>query len=205
MFSHVDKSRCDVVVYPRETLFRHISSEVCFFIEVKIMRKFISFLLCFSLFTLIGCTKKAEQPEQPIPLEPIETITDSEIVQTVESEPTYNYGVYEVKICERILYNNSVGTDWHTVYSCDDSYITSGQRWTVPLDTTKTITIDATITENDKWPDISTSILSVVLSDAFETSTSITVTENKGRYKGNTAVWEITCQVELVDKLQQYK
>ncbi len=127
----------------------------------------------------MGCT---EQPKQ---------VTD----------PIYTNGVYEVSISASLRHNNSVGNDWRKVYTCEGSTISSGKRWTVPLDTVKTVVIDATITEGDKWPDVGSGSLSVDLVDGFESSTSITITENKGRYKGNTAEWEITCSVALVDKV----
>ena len=65
----------------------------------------------------------------------------------------------------------------------------------------KTVIIHATITEEDTWPDVGSDDLCVVLKDGFETSTTISLSENKGRFKGNTAQWEITCKVVLVNKL----
>ena len=118
-------------------------------------------------------------------------------------QKNYTHAVYEVTITASEIYNNSVGNDWQKVYTCDGRTIASGEQYTVPLGTTKTVTINATITESDKWPDKGYGSLSVVLRDGFETSTTITVTESKGRYKGNKAQWEITCRVELVKKIEQ--
>ena len=71
------------------------------------------------------------------------------------------------------------------------------------LDTTKTLTINATVTESDEWPESGSASLRIILKDGFETSTTITVTENKGRYKGNKAQGKITCKAQLVKKLEQ--
>ncbi len=115
----------------------------------------------------------------------------------------YTHGVYEVTIkADRISYDH-VGNEWKKVYTCEGRTIKSGEQWTVPLDTTKTLKINATITELDAWDDVGYGSLNVVLRDDFETSTIVTVTEDNGRYQGNKAKWEITCSVELVKKLEQ--
>ncbi len=113
----------------------------------------------------------------------------------------YTHGVYELSIEAELISNDSVGNDWIKTYTCDDKTITDGDQWTVPLDTTKTIAISATIAENDKWDDVGSDSIVVTLVDDYKASTQITVTENKGRYKGNQAVWEITYRVKLVGKL----
>ena len=113
----------------------------------------------------------------------------------------YTHGVYELSIEAELISNDSVGNDWIKTYTCDGKTITDGDQWTVPLDTAKTISISATIIENDKWDDVGSDSIVVTLVDDYKASTQITVTENKGRYKGNQAIWEITCIVKLVDKL----
>lgn len=117
-------------------------------------------------------------------------------------EKNYTHGVYEVTITATEIYNDSVGDDWQKVYGCDGRIITSGESWTVPLDTTKTVKIDATITERESCPDAAFGTLSVVLKDGYETSTTITVTEDRGRYAGNTAQWKVFCKVKLIKKVE---
>lgn len=142
------------------------------------MRKFAVFLcLVATLLSLFGCEKK-------------------------EIQKNYTHGVYEVTISGYQLYNNHIGNDWEMLYMCDNRRISSGERWTLPLGMEKTITIDITLTECDLWDDIGFGSLSVVLKDDYKTSTTVTVIENKGRYKGNKAQWEITCLVKLVEKLE---
>ena len=132
-----------------------------------------------SVLFLMGCTEQTEQ------------VTD----------PIYTSGVYEVSISALLLHNDSVGDDWQQVFTCEGSPIGDRERWTVPLDTVKTVVIDATIIEDDKCPDTGSGSLSVDLTDGFTASTVIPVTENKGRYKDNTAEWKITCSVTLVEKV----
>ncbi|MBQ8001159.1 MAG: hypothetical protein IJ298_08195 [Ruminococcus sp.] len=122
---------------------------------------------------------------------------------TYERQKNYTHGVYKLTITASEISNDSVGNDWRKSYSCDDRTIFSGEQWIVPLDATETVIIDAVITEVDKCSDVGYGSLCVVLTDGFKTSTTITVTENKGRYKGNKAQWKISCKVTLVEKLEQ--
>ena len=73
----------------------------------------------------------------------------------------------------------------------------------LPIGTTETVEITATVVEQDKYPDVGEGVLPATLRDGFEASTTITVKENKGRYKGNTAQWKIICTVALVDQIRQ--
>lgn len=141
------------------------------------MRKCLLFLCMVLAFPLTGCIKQTKQITPPV----------------------YTRDVYEISISASLQYNNSVGNDWRKVYTCDGSPFSSGKRLEVPLGAVKTVVINATITEADKWSDVGFGSLSVDLVDGFTTSTTITITENKGRYRGNTAKWEITCKVALVD------
>lgn len=113
----------------------------------------------------------------------------------------YTYAVYEVIITEDLKFNHSVGNEWQIVYMCGDRTIESGEKWTVPIDSTEAIKIKISITEKDAQSDNSQGSLTVALRDDVKKSTTITVTENMGRFKGNTAQWEITCRVRLVNKL----
>ena len=59
-------------------------------------------------------------------------------------------------------------------------------------------TIEVEVREDDKLDDIGTGVLQAAICDGGSANTQVTVTENGGHYKGNTAVWEITCTVELI-------
>ena len=115
----------------------------------------------------------------------------------------YTHGVYEVTLRSFEISNYSVGNEWVITYTCDGRTIASGEQWIVPLDTVKTVMIDAAVTETDQYPDVGSGSLIVVLKEGFETSKIITVAENKGRYKGNKANWKITCKVKLKDRQSQ--
>lgn len=123
--------------------------------------------------------------------------------EPVPTHKNYTHGVYQVTITADELSNDHVGNAWQTVYTCEGKPITGSELWTVPLGTTKELTINVTITEKDKWPDVGAETIPVILTDGFQASATITVTENKGRYKGNTALWEIICKVKLIERTEQ--
>lgn len=119
-------------------------------------------------------------------------------------EKNYTHAVYEVIIIADNIYNDSVGNDWTKSYTYDNKSIYSGEQFTIPIGTEKTISIKATITENDTWPDSNTQTVEIILKDGFEKTSKINVIENKGRYSGNSALWEITYKVNLVEKIEKH-
>ncbi len=113
-------------------------------------------------------------------------------------EKEYTHGVYELTFSADLISNDSVDNEWKMLYQNDGRNITQGERWTVLLDTPKTITIDITVTEKDKIPDIGTGSMTVILNGESETKMLITVTEKGGINEGNEALWEITCKTKLI-------
>lgn len=47
----------------------------------------------------------------------------------------------------------------------------------------------------------SSGTIDIQLYDGSEASTQITVKENRGRYSGNKAKWEIKCSIELIERI----
>lgn len=142
-------------------------------------------LFCVALFFLLsGCAKKQQEPK----------------IITEESSVKYKYGVYEISFSEELLYNHSVGNDWQIDCLCDGVSIYENNKWTVPLDTEKSIQVNVTVTEADNFPDVSSASFLVTLKDNFKISEILTVTENKGKYTNNTAQWKVACNVKLIEK-----
>lgn len=153
------------------------------------MKKLFCLLLILSMLSLIACTQQKEQHR----------FEYSEVI--VDDETIYTKGVYEIEILELLITNNSVGDEWQLNYICNGETISSGKRWIVPLDIIENTTIDINITEKDKFPDVGTDSLSVTLAEGFQTSTTIVITENRGKYCGNIAEWEITFVIKLVERI----
>ena len=123
----------------------------------------------------------------------------TESADQVSITPTH--AVYAVHLFDCQKRNDSVGSEWNVAYFCDGKQIESGKQWVVPLHTTKSVTVDIAITDQDEWDDIGTGSLSLTLQDGFCATTTITVTENKGRFWGNQAKWKVTGSVSLVNHL----
>lgn len=99
-------------------------------------------------------------------------------------------GIYKVYIKSKKLHNNSVGSDWVYTYESNGNKIKSGD-----IVNGDEITIDITITEMDSVPDRSTATITIPIFDGSIESKTITVRENRGRYAGNTASFEITIEI----------
>ena len=138
------------------------------------------FLLCFCA----GCTTAG--PEK----------TGS--ADQVSITPTH--AVYAVHLFDCQKRNDSVGSEWNVAYFCDGKQIESGAQWVVPLYTTKSVTIDIVITERDDWNDVGRGSITLSLQEDNQATVQIIVTENKGRFRGNQAEWEITGRVALLEK-----
>ena len=125
---------------------------------------------------------------------------------SVEEQPTtilkgnYSHGIYQLTFTEKRISNDHVGNDWSFTYTHNGQTIKSGYTITQPLEVFTFQSIGIEIRENDKIDDVGTGTLTVAICAVGSGKTEISVTENAGAFKGNTAVWEISCEVELIGK-----
>lgn len=143
------------------------------------MKKLVCFLVLVALL-LAGCS--AQEPEPTI------------------SEGNYTHGIYQLTFKTRQISNDCVGSDWSFAYTYNGQTIKSGHQITQSLEIFSFQAIQVEIWEDDKIDDVGSGTLRVAICDGGSGKTEITVTETGGRYDGNTAVWKITCEVELVGK-----
>ena len=115
-------------------------------------------------------------------------------------EADHAYGIYQLTFKEKKISNACVGNDWSFTYSHNGKTIKSGYKITRALEILTFQSIGVEIRENDKIDDVGTGTLTVTICDMGSGKTEIAVTENAGAYKGNSAVWEISCEVKLVGK-----
>ena len=90
---------------------------------------------------------------------------------------------------------NHVGSDWSQEFYVNGEKV--GKSTTVSIAAGDTITVSATITEEDKSPDIGTNSESYTvtqsdLKNGFSIRFKVDVRENKGRYSGSVATWNVT-------------
>ncbi|MCK5028792.1 MAG: hypothetical protein KAR57_04105 [Bacteroidales bacterium] len=94
------------------------------------------------------------------------------------------------------IYNNSVGNEWSHNVTVNKKALTKYKNLSFKLTETNTLSIKVSCSEYDeKYSDNSSNIkiidLSKIdLSNEYLFTIEVTVTENGGRYKGNTAKWK---------------
>lgn len=81
---------------------------------------------------------------------------------------------------------------------CENMSIQTGS--TITKNINEKISLNIKIIEEDKIKDIGTGTVNIVLSDGTTTSTVITVVENAGLYKENTAKWKVDISVSLIER-----
>lgn len=145
------------------------------------MKKLVCFVMVVVLI-LAGCSVQEPEPEPTLP------------------EVNYTHGIYQLTFKARQISNDHVGNDWSFTYTYNGEIITSGYQITQSLEIFSFQAIEVEIREDDKIDDVGSGTLRVAICDGGSGKTEITVTEKGGKYNGNTAVWEITCEVELVGK-----
>ena len=112
----------------------------------------------------------------------------------------YTQGIYQLTFKTRQISNNHVGNDWSFTYTYNGQPIRSGYTINQSLEIFTFQSINVEVRENDNIDDVGTGLISVAICDDSSAKTRVTVTETNGRYTGNHAVWEITCEVKLIDK-----
>jgi hypothetical protein len=93
--------------------------------------------------------------------------------------------------------NNHVGNEWGFSCTVNSKELQEGNSVEIKTTSSSKIKIVSEATEYDKYPDSGTKTLSIpvskIKSNKNNTYTSkVTVTENRGRYSGNSAVWLFT-------------
>ncbi|MBR2669580.1 MAG: FIVAR domain-containing protein [Solobacterium sp.] len=108
----------------------------------------------------------------------------------------YTTGIYRINMYAGIQSNNHVGNDWgyqryyngNAVYNGVEVSGTPGSAATVAMQ----------IVENDSYPDVGSGSTTIYLNDGFQSSFYVYITENMGRYKGNSATFLVTVDVTLL-------
>lgn len=107
-------------------------------------------------------------------------------------------GVYKITCSLSRLATNHVGNEWSSGITYNGKIIHSGDSITASLN--GSITIMGTAIEHDSIPDSGSGSVTIPLSGG-EKSTQFYVRENRGRYSGNLAVWELTCSATLIERI----
>ncbi len=108
--------------------------------------------------------------------------------------------VYVISYSTELRYNDSVGTEWQCGILYNDEYISSSSQIVI-TDSPTEIELVAFATEFDDWTDYGSTL---VVFDALNIGqqqsmwATVIVTENNGRYTGNTAEWYLEITIERI-------
>lgn len=112
---------------------------------------------------------------------------------------TAKYSITVKVVSVKVVSNHSVGNSWTHVATAMGKTLKAGKSCKATVKATDSISIVCTSTEKDSSPDIGTLTIPISISSLKMGTTTytktVTVVENKGRYKGNTAVWKYTVTV----------
>lgn len=98
-----------------------------------------------------------------------------------------------------LVENDHVGNEWYTSASVNGKEIEEGSTITLDLKKTDSVKLKAYAEEQDKVPDVGSSNSSIKVSSVTKTinkSLKVTVTENRGRYSGNSVEWEFKFKIQ---------
>lgn len=107
--------------------------------------------------------------------------------------------IYQITINTDMISNNHVGNEWQVQTTYNGQNIKNGDQ--ITTNTNSSITIKATIVENDSIRDVGTGSVTLTSKDGSSSTIQINVRENRGRYSGNVAVWELTCSIRLIKRV----
>ena len=120
-------------------------------------------------------------------------ISESGILEPKETELVVRFSMEQV-------YNDSVGTDFIRHYYINNEEIYSG--YSVNSYKDNIIDIEVVLIEDEEFPDTSSGNISIRVVDGETETISLILTEDNGRYKGNTAKINITAKIisRTIDK-----
>lgn len=159
--------------------------------QTKNVRLLILFLVGLFLFFLIGFVITRCDGQSTV--EPIETVS--------ETDAAYKEGNYYIRYSAKCVTNDSVGNEWGYGLMYDGEEYES--RSHITITNTTPISIRVFATEYDSDDDYGSAKIdfdSLTSGEVITKEATVTVRENKGRYKGNRAVWEFTVTLERCDR-----
>ena len=107
--------------------------------------------------------------------------------------------VWEISVSLWRSATNHVGNDWSSgIYYGGENV---GRSFEVTKKEGATITVTGKAVENDNSPDSGSGSATLTLKDGNGTAITFYVRENRGRYAGNYAVWELEVSCKLLERI----
>lgn len=153
--------------------------------------------------TSVDAPQIVEETESKVETTEVLTEDDSTEASTeTESEPVQlSPQRFRITWSAKLVDSNHVGNNWSKTFEVNDEAFSSGSVITVDPDSQFTVRL--TIQENDSKPDTDYYFARIAYSEelcenGYEVSETLYVTENGGRYSGNSAEWNITITITPV-------
>ncbi|GGG86821.1 hypothetical protein [Paenibacillus radicis (ex Gao et al. 2016)] len=124
----------------------------------------------------------------------LSTLATPALAATASSKASYTVTL----VSTELVSNDHVGNEWATAFTANGKTIEEGESIKLSLSSTGSIKLQAEATELDKIPDEGSATKTIKVSSIKKELTSsikVTVTENRGRYSGNQAVWKFTYKI----------
>ncbi len=121
------------------------------------------------------------------------------LVQPVSAATTKTIKLKVTLVSVELVENNHVGNEWYTTASVNGKEIEEGSSVTLKLKSSESLKLKAYAEEQDKIPESGSANATVKVSSVTKDITKslkVKVTENRGRYSGNTAEWKFTFKVQ---------
>lgn len=107
--------------------------------------------------------------------------------------------VWEISFYLQKTATNHVGNSWSKGVFYQGEQVWSG--FEVTAREGAGITLIGKAVENDNIPDVGSGSVYLILKDGNEAETTFYVRENRGRYAGNCAVWDLEVSCELIERI----
>ena len=128
---------------------------------------------------------------------PVSSIAASKAKATT---PEQKYKI-TVSFSVKKVSNNHVGNKWTYVITSGETAINKGKSATFELTGAESLELICQATENDSYPDVGTNTITINTADLKEgkntVTTTVIVTEDRGRYAGNTAEYKFTVTIKV--------
>lgn len=104
-------------------------------------------------------------------------------------------------VSAKLVENNHVGNEWWSGAYVNGKELKEGGATVITLKSSDSVKLKAKVSEQDKYPDngeVNVSVKASSVTKSLNKPLNVTVTENRGRYSGETATWTFTFKIEKV-------
>jgi len=125
--------------------------------------------------------------------------SQADLQQAIDNLQPASLGLYKIDYRFTLDFNDHVGQNWETSLSYNGAPFDSGAAFIASFDSLALI--EYSVTECDLIPDSTSGAIRIILRDASTFTEQIKISENRGLYSGNIAIWNLECSVHLIERI----